>query len=149
MRIVNYPNPGNVAQLGDSVQITVPLPNGVIPGDPIGRDIDPAGRPGVLLGGIQNLQNALLRRLQCPRGYLPHHPQYGSRLHRFIGTAQDLASVLEMRDEAARTILDEPRALSVPRLSVTSDGEAVDVDATVETPLGTIELAVAIQRVGG
>lgn len=149
MRTVGIPYPGKVAQLGDSVQVTIPLQNGVVPGDPIGRDIDPDGRPAVLIGGLQNLINALLRRLRCPRGYLPHHPEYGSRLHRFIGAEQTLASVLELRDEAERTILDEPRALSVSSLSVDVNDSVVDVHASVETPLGTVELAGSIQRVGG
>ncbi len=143
-RIVGVPNPGRVLQPGDAASLPVPNPGGRLPGDPIGRDLDPDGRPGVLIGGIANLRNAFLRRLLTPRGYLPHHPEYGCGLHRFIGGQLGLGDVLAARDEAARTLLDDPRATSILRLALDVQGDAIQIDGAVLTPLGEVEISTAV-----
>lgn len=149
MRPTLIPNPGFVATSGDAVALPQATKPGRIPGDPIGLDLDPAGRPAVLLGGVGNLQEALLRRLRCPRGYLPHHPDYGSRLPRYLGRPLTVSTVLSIRDEAARTLRADPRVLAIRRLSVNVDADYIQVDAVVETPLGEVEIGGPIGRVEG
>jgi phage baseplate assembly protein W len=143
-RVVGVPNPGTVLQPGDRASQPVQNLRGRLAGDPIGRDLDPDGRPGVLIPGIQNLKNALERRLRTPRGYLPHHPQYGSGLHRYIGSMLALAEVLGARDEAARTLLDDPRVLGIVRLAVDVEGDAILINGAVETPLGEVEISTSV-----
>jgi phage baseplate assembly protein W len=111
--------------------------------DPIGTDLDPAGRVGVLVGGAANLAGALLRRLNCPRGYLPHRPGYGSLLHRFIGQPFDVATALAVRGEVERTLLEDDRLLRVVSMSVSAE-ESLDafwVVVQVESVLGVVDVA--------
>ncbi len=143
-RFVDVPNPGMVLLPGDRVTIPVPQPGGRLPGDPIGRDVDPGGAPGALIGGIMNLKNALERRLRTPRGYLPTHPEYGSGLHAYVGRAMGLADVLGCRDEAARTLLDDPRVLEILKLAVDVDVDAIIVQGVVFTPLGEVEISTGV-----
>lgn len=136
----SVPNPGYVAEGGDPLVLPNPALDGLDGLDSIGRDLDPAGVLYVRVGGVQNLQNALIRRLRCRRGYLPHHPGYGSRLFEFLGTVFDVATILDIRDDVAETLEQDPRVLSILSLSVVPDSDGVTVNATVMTPLGPVSV---------
>jgi len=139
------PFPGTVLHVGDALPVSPAVP-GVAPPDLIGTDLDPAGVPGVLVGGVRNLQNALLRRIQCPLGYLPHHPDYGSRIFTYLGGPLDLASVLALRDEVGLTLQADPRVTAVNSLSVNVTDDVVAISANLSTVLGPLDLAGAVSK---
>lgn len=147
LNITSIPAPGSVLQVGDRLLVGGPA-IGVGPADLVGRDLDPSGAPRVLVGGARNLQLALLRRLQCPLGYLPHHPDYGSRIFTFLGGPIDLSTVLALRDEVGRTLLADPRVLGIQTLSVDLDSDVVSIDAVLSTVLGVMDLSGRVAQVG-
>ena len=145
----NYPAsaliPGAVATLGTAVQGPSLAPGGIIVPDPIGTDIDPNGAVDAnghlaLVGGLQNLENALARRLMTPRGYLPQHPDYGSLLSTFKGAAFDVPTLLAIRADVSRTLKQDPRVINVTSVSLTDSAQAgsVSVTANVQTVLGSL-----------
>ena len=109
----------------------------------IGTDLDPTGRLGALVGGVENLVEALLRRLRCPRGYLPHQPEYGSLLHTFLGQPYDVATAIAVRAEVERTLLEDDRVHRVASLQVAASDslDAFQVRAEVECAYGAVEVA--------
>ncbi len=149
LTVATIPSPGSLLQTGDPFVVAGASTPGVGPADRVGRDLDPAGQVHVLVSGAQNLQNALLRRLQCPLGYLPQHPDYGSRVYSYLGTALDLPTVLSLRDEVGRTLLADPRVLGVETLTVDVDMDVVVVSATLDTVLGSVNFSGSVAQVGG
>lgn len=139
-------DPGRVLTVGDEVSVSAAVP-GVGPADLVGSDLAPSGSPGSLVGGVQNLQLALLRRVGCPRGYLPHHQDYGSLIYTYLGGTLDLASVLALRDEVGRTLLSDSRVQAIRTLSVDVDGDSVSISAVLDTVLGAVDLSGQVGRV--
>lgn len=130
---------------GDSVKL--PGADGAAVGmDPLGRDLDPDGAPGTLIGGIENLRRALLRRLQTPVGYLPHHADYGSALPSYIGQPLTPSLVGSVRAEVARTLMADPRVQAVPEIRVQVDLDAVFVDASATTVFGDVQVSGIVRR---
>jgi phage baseplate assembly protein W len=88
------------------------------------------------VGGVGNLQQALLLRFLTPTGEMTvlGHPEYGSRLHDLIGepntqTNRDLAKLF-----ALQALLGEPRVKEVKSLTVTTRRDRpnhVDIKATL------------------
>lgn len=115
----------------------------------IGDDLDPDGRLGVLVGGAENLSNALMRRLRCPVGYLPHQPDYGSLLHRFLGRPFNAATAYDVRAEVIRTCMADPRVVEVASLSVGANDslDAFYVSAEVVCEIGVVQIAGPIRAV--
>lgn len=140
------PDNQSVLKVGDSLAVRQPVP-GVGPADLVGSDMDPAGSYGSPVGGVRNLQNALLRRIGCPLGYLPHHPDYGSLLHTYLGMPLDLATVISLRDEVGRVLLADPRVTGILALSVDVDSDVVSVSASLDTVLGAVDLSGQVGRV--
>jgi phage baseplate assembly protein W len=111
--------------------------------DPVGLDLDPGGTE-TLVGSLKNVVNALQRRLDTPRGYLPQHPHYGSSLSRYFGAPLTVDTALAIRGEVARTLLQDPRVISVPNVTVDTDSTngKIAATATVVTILGLASFAV-------
>ena len=131
------PFPGTVLSAGDSFEVL----EGVEPlGDPVGLDIHPV-LPGVLVGGLENMRESLLRRLRTPVGYLPHRPEYGSAIPGMVGQPLDLDLIVSIRDEAARVLLADPRVVRVSDLKVDLMDDAIFVDASVETEAGFLSVS--------
>lgn len=136
---VGYPNPGQIALPGDV--LVLPWAQGLSPHvDPIGLDLDPDGKLHCLIGGAENLRNAILRRLRTRRGYLPHHPEYGSRLWEYLGHPLDADETLDVRDEVLVVLRQDPRVTGVLRLDVTADVDSIGVDAQVQTVYGAVDV---------
>ena len=127
----------------DSIKLPLPASSGVaaLSSDPIGTDYAdvPAG-PGALLGGIENLQAALVRRLVTPVGRIPWQPDYGSNLDAFVGSTQELRSIIGARREVIRVLKSDPRVTSIESVEVSVSGAAVSVEVMVKTPLGLLSV---------
>jgi phage baseplate assembly protein W len=137
--------PGKVAGRGDL--LTVQQSSAVAIQDPIGRDLPEGGRPGALIGGLDNLVAALSRRLRTPKGFLPHHPEYGSLLQNMAGETLDVSLLLSIRAEASRVLLGDPRVLSVSSVTVETDGmESISVRASITTCAGPGVVAVTVPK---
>lgn len=129
---------------------TLKLPNAqgaVAPQDPIGTDMDDAGTLHVLVRGADNLRAALLRRLRTPKGYLPHHPEYGSALVAYLGQPLTPGLVMAIRAEVVRTLQADPRVISVQSPQVQVDTDAIRVDTTCTTVLGPVPVNALVQPV--
>jgi phage baseplate assembly protein W len=107
---------------------------------PFGVDLSEDGPARELLRGLDNLQAALQRRLRTPLGYLPHHPEYGSRLRSFIGQPLNLALVLDVRAEVQRVLSLDARVSVVQNVAVDVQEDALVVTALCETELGELAL---------
>ncbi len=90
-----------------------------------------------LISGYQNLQNAILRRLQTTIGNLMFHPNYGSRIPPEIGNIMTSATAGYIKAYAESAILTDPRVYEVTNVTATADTTvyAVGITATV-TPNG-------------
>jgi phage baseplate assembly protein W len=127
--------------LGKGDTIKLPSTAGdVIPTDPIGTDMSEAGDVGVLVGGIENLRGALLRRLRTPKGYLPHHPTYGSNVPNYLGKPLTPSLVLSLRAEVRRALLEDPRIISVDRVGVKAGLDDVYVEVSATTAMGPLSV---------
>lgn len=51
------------------------------------------------IGGIENVRQALFRRLVTPKGTIPHRPNYGVGINRFQNTVNSIATQIEMAAE--------------------------------------------------
>lgn len=123
---------------------TLKLPNSVgevSPDDPIGTDMADAGKPHILVAGVDNLRAALLRRLRTPKGWLPHHPDYGSALPAFVGEPLTPALVVALRAEVDRVLREDPRVLSVQQVGVSVDFDAIYIEASATSCLGPVSLS--------
>jgi phage baseplate assembly protein W len=132
--------PGMVATPGGVITATPGVSQAIL--DPAGKDLDPNGGES-LVGGVQNIVNAVRRRLNCPRGYLPHHPNYGSSLGKWLGAPLTVETALAIRGEVTRVLQADPRITNVTSVVVTTDGEqSISVSATAQTILGPASFAV-------
>lgn len=123
---------------------TLKLPNSsdaVAPVDPVGTDMGDGGTVKILVAGVDNLRAALLRRLRTPKGWLPHHPEYGSALYSYIGEPLTPALVLSIRAEVDRVLREDPRIISVQMVGVSVDTDAIKIEATATSALGPVSLS--------
>lgn len=148
---VSWPAGGPAASPSGLIPGTVAAPGGLLtatPGasqailDPAGMDLDPSGGD-FLVGGIQNIVNALNRRLNTPLGYLPQHPNYGSSLNKWLGEPLTVDNALAIRGEVSRVLLSDPRVTTITAITLETDGEqSVSVNAIAQTILGPAAFAV-------
>ena len=136
---------GKVLGAGDTM--TLPLVGGAqAPADPIGWDTEDGGTTlangnPLIVQGQANLSAALLRRLRCPAGWLPYHPDYGAGLKSYIGSTLSVPTVLALRRDVANQLIKDPRVIKVTSVAATVSGDAITVQATVQTPLGETQIA--------
>lgn len=129
----------------DSLKLPLPASSGItaLPLDPIGTDYaDVPANDGALLGGIENLRAALIRRLLTPKGRIPQHPEYGSFLDAWIGSSQDMGAVVGARREVIQTLKADPRVSSIESIEVSIEGATIKVDSVVKTALGLVSVNV-------
>lgn len=83
----------------------------------------PAGADLKVVGGTENLQQALLLRFLTPQGALAHlgHPRYGSTVSTLIGQGNTETNRGRLRLMVLATLAQEPRIAEVRSLTVTSD----------------------------
>ena len=106
----------------------------LIPGAPRRRrDLD-------LVGGRDNLAQAILVRLLTPRGELEPlgHPEYGSRLHTLIGRPGSAANRNLARLYVLEALALEPRIQAVRRVDL----------VPVPRELGLVSLVVVVEPAG-
>lgn len=128
--------------LGQGDTLSLPNAAGVIaPSDPVGTDLTEEGLKGTLVAGVDNLRGALLRRLRTPRGYMPHHPEYGSDLPNFVGRPMTPSLVLSIRAEVDRVLRADPRVITVQSVGISVDGDAIRVEAAASSVLGPVSLS--------
>ena len=154
---VSWPSSGSTSTSSGLIPGTVAMPGSVLsvprddaqvqPMDPAGLDLDPApsaARPTYLVGGVSNIVNALTRRLNTPKGYLPHHPNYGSMFKSLIGAPLSLDTVISIRQEVSRVLLSDSRVTKVTGVTVNADPTTgvIIVNATAQTILGPASFAV-------
>jgi len=86
-----------------------------------------------LSGGVENLAAALSRALTTPRGSYLLHPEYGSRLHQYLGEAisPDLLYFIEL--DVRDTILKDPRVKEVRNVTARPHGDAIAVSCEIVT----------------
>jgi phage baseplate assembly protein W len=147
---LSWPSGGAAASQSGLIPGTVAIPGALITAtsgasqaiqDPAGKDLDPQGSEA-LVGGVQNIVNALMRRLNTPRGYLPHHPRYGSSLSKLLGSPLTVDLALAIRGEVSKVILSDPRVTSVTGVTLTTDDQgSIIVNATAQTILGPASFA--------
>lgn len=108
------------------------------------RQSGPGGK-GLLVdlttvGGRDNLAQAIIMRLLTPRGELTPlgHPQYGSRLHELVGTANTETKHNLVKLYILETLQGEPRVEKVIAVTVTHAQERPSsVDASLQVlPVG-------------
>lgn len=88
------------------------------------------------VGGVANLQQALLLRFLTPRGEMADlgHPEYGSRLHELIGEPNTQTNRDRAKLFALQALLAEPRVDEVRQLKVTTRRDRptlVHIEATL------------------
>lgn len=128
--------------LGQGDSLGLPNAAGAIaPADPIGTDLTEEGLKGTLVAGVDNLQVALLRRLRTPRGYMPHHPEYGSDLPSFVGRPLTPSLVLSIRAEVDRALREDPRVITVQSVGIAVEGDGIRVEAAASSVLGPVSLS--------
>jgi len=82
--------------------------------------------------GLENIKQAIKHRLMSERGSLPHHPEYGTRLHELIGKAQMpyINKLMELDIEEALSYEDRISSYTVNAVEV--QGTSILVDLTLE-----------------
>jgi phage baseplate assembly protein W len=82
-----------------------------------------AGADLEVVGGVENLQQALLLRFLTPEGALAHlgHPGYGSAVPTLVGQGNTETNRSRLRLMVLATLAQEPRIAEVRSLAVTTD----------------------------
>lgn len=65
------------------------------------------------VSGNYNLAQALMMRLNTLQGTLPLHPEYGSKVSRFIGTKNTVSNIAKLKVEIERSIRADSRVKTV------------------------------------
>lgn len=93
------------------------------PGHDLHVESRPAGADLKVVGGAENLQQALLLRFLTPQGALAHlgHPGYGSTVSRLVGEGNTETNRARLRLAVLTTLAQEPRIVEVRSLTITSD----------------------------
>ncbi len=81
--------------------------------------------------GIDNLKQALIRRILTEKGSLPKHPEYGSQLRTAIGNAIATQVPQFISLEVIRTLKNDPRVLEVRNVRTEIRGDAAMVSCQV------------------
>jgi len=88
------------------------------------------------IAGLANLRQALERRIKIDRGELVMHPLYGSDLRRMIGAGNGPALALVIGEYAKAAVARDDRIAKVPKVTVTTVGDANVITVLAETILG-------------
>lgn len=87
----------------------------------------------LLVAGLDNLKQALVRRVTTAQGSLLGHPEYGSQFYQYIGKAISYQIPELLKIETARCLKGDPRVKDVSDIEVTFYGEAAQITCTVTT----------------
>lgn len=87
----------------------------------------------LLVAGLDNLKQALVRRVTTPEGSLLGHPEYGSRFYQYIGKALSYQIPELLKIETSRCLKGDPRVKDVSDIEVNFYGEAAHITCTVTT----------------
>ena len=139
--------------LGATDILKLPLPattsNVGVSADPIGTDLpDLPETANTLQGGEANLSAALIRRLITPKGRIPWHPAYGSRLKAKIGENLSLSNVADIQNEVVTCLRSDRRVLDLRNISVNASVSTgiVKVNTQIVSPLGVTPLSPSFAR---
>ena len=88
--------------------------------------VSTAGDLGTIVG-IPNVKQGVSLKFSTERGELPAHPAYGALLR--IGSKLNELSFNEFRLNATSTIMSDPRVKSIKKMSFTSQGDILGVQA--------------------
>lgn len=90
-----------------------------------------------LVGGVKNLDQAIVHRIQTPPKDLPFHPDYGCKVHELKGEKNVPAKATLGAAYVRGALLNDPRIDSVPIVSVRSEEDATPITATVQPVSGS------------
>jgi hypothetical protein len=133
----------------DILKLPLPVPPGIVAlaPDPIGTDIpDLQVAANTLVGGTTNLAAAAIRRLMTPRGRVPWHPAYGSRLKQRIGTSRTLPMAAEIQQEVISVLKQDKRILNVGSVQVSLPDGGIVVTTSLVSPLGVVPISPSFAR---
>ena len=87
----------------------------------------------LLVAGLDNLKQALIRRVITPQGSLLGHPEYGSQFAQHVGKAISYQIPELLKIETSRCLKGDPRVKDVSDIEVTFQGEVANITCTVTT----------------
>lgn len=87
-----------------------------------------AGGDFGVVGGRDNLRQALGNRIVTDRGDLMYHPGYGALLRRVVGVVHGPTATLLAAQYAKAAVLADPRVSSVTRAEATMVGDSITVE---------------------
>jgi len=77
--------------------------------------------------GLSNIEQALRIRLSSNVGSLTHHPEYGSLVHRFIGSLGNAINLMIIKKEIIRTLRAEERVARIDDVRLTFANRTLDI----------------------
>lgn len=111
------------------------------PEEVFGRDvylrngrIDVSSGDFAVVGGVDNLKQALVNAIVTERGELIFHPGYGCLIRQIVGTVNGPTAAILAAQYARSTMLADARVRSVSQADATVVGERVTVDVEL-TPI--------------
>lgn len=105
---------------------------------------DKGGRISVVKG-YNNLKQAILLRLNTPKGTMPLHPEYGSTFGYMLGKKNTYANAVIIKTEIERTIRMDKRVSEVTVDVAQINQESLDIKIVV-VPMGFDEQIVLVTR---
>lgn len=87
----------------------------------------------LLVAGLDNLKQALIRRVTTDEGSLLGHPTYGSRFSTYLGKALTYQVPEMLKVEAVRCLKGDPRVKEVPNVDVTLYRDTAHITCSVLT----------------
>lgn len=115
-------------------------------------DLQADSRGGLaLVSGMNNLRDALRRRLQIPLAWYVYNPNYGTGIEKAIGQRGDNVWLQWAAVEAERTMRSDPRVASVENMKVafSSGVLTLTMDITSIGETSPQNLVVNLKTVGG
>jgi phage baseplate assembly protein W len=88
-----------------------------------------------LVAGLANLRQALINKFSTPYGTLPRHPEYGTKLEKYLGGKGTSGQLQKIQVEILRTIKTDPRVKDVKIINCAMENRTVNFSITV-TPIG-------------
>jgi len=92
------------------------------------------------VAGIDNLVQALQRRIGTRKGELAYHPEYGANFEQHVGAVNDPVRLRMMRLEVIETLLADPRIRAIENVILNDVMDHVDVAVTA-TVIGIDDVA--------
>lgn len=91
-----------------------------------------------IVGGLDNLRQALRHRIETDSGELLFHPGYGSQIRRILGQASGPAATLLAAQLARTAVLADERIASVPSAEAEAEGDMLRVTVKAEPVVGKV-----------